>query len=165
MTNRLWRLAYWVGFRLARAWWWLRRPYHRGALVAIWCDGRILGVRQSYRSNLSWPGGSINPREDPKDAARRELTEELGLTVPVDALVPVGVTVVDWDFRRDHVHIFELHLQAEPVFRIDEREIVAAKFFAPGIMMADKQLPPFIRSYLEEKAPFRDLFVQPSPHQ
>jgi 8-oxo-dGTP diphosphatase len=161
MTNRLWRLAYWIGFRLARTWWWIRRPHHRGALVAIWFDGRILAVRQSYRSNLSWPGGSINAGEDPSDAARRELTEELGLVVPANQLVLIGVTVVDWDFRRDHVHIFELHLHAKPLFKIDQREIIAARFFEPGIMLAEKQLPPFIRSYLEERALRRDMQAGP----
>ena len=44
-----WRLAYRVGFRIARLWWRLRRPDHDGAVVAVWVDdGRILAVRQSY---------------------------------------------------------------------------------------------------------------------
>src|SRR5215210_5985569 len=82
-----WRLAYRVGFRLARVWWRLRRPDHDGAVVAVWLDGRILAVQQSYRSNLSWPGGGIRRGEEPREAARRELREELGLDVRPDDLV------------------------------------------------------------------------------
>jgi hypothetical protein len=95
-----WRVAYWIGFRLLRLWWWLRRPDHRGALVAVWLDGRILAVRQSYRTNLSWPGGGIRHGEDPGDAARRELAEELGLVVQSADLVLVREMIVDWDFCR-----------------------------------------------------------------
>ena len=151
MIDRLWQVTYWVGFRLARIWWWLRRPDHRGALVAIWFDGRILAVRQSYRTALSWPGGGVNRNEDPRDAARRELAEELGLAVSSADLLPVREMIVNWDFRRDHIYIFELYLLAEPVFKIDRREIVEAKFTEPRTLLAEKNLPPFIRSYLEDK--------------
>ena len=48
-----WRLAYRVGFRLARLWWRLRRPDHDGAMVAVWLDGRVLAVQQSYRADPS----------------------------------------------------------------------------------------------------------------
>jgi 8-oxo-dGTP diphosphatase len=59
MINWFWRIAYRISFRAARLWWWLRRPDHHGAVVAIWFDERILIVQQSYRTNLSWPGGSL----------------------------------------------------------------------------------------------------------
>ncbi len=75
--DRFWRLAYRVGFRAARLWCRLRRPAHDGAMVAVWCGGRLLAVQQSYRSNLFWPGGGIRRGE----AARRELREELGRDV------------------------------------------------------------------------------------
>ena len=75
--DRLWRIAYQVGFRAARLWWRLRRPGHDGAVVAIWQGGRVLVVQQSYRRNLSWPGGGIRRGEEPREATRRELREEL----------------------------------------------------------------------------------------
>ena len=96
MMDRLWRLAYRVGFRAARLWWRLRRPAHDGAGVAIWLDdGRILAVQQSYHSNPSWPGGGIRRGEEPREAAWRELREELGLAVDPDALMLARDTVVD----------------------------------------------------------------------
>ena len=77
IMDRFWRLAYRLGFRAARLWWRLRRPDHDGAVVAVWLNGRVLAVQQSYRSNLSWPGGGIRRGE----AARREPREELGRDV------------------------------------------------------------------------------------
>jgi 8-oxo-dGTP diphosphatase len=148
MMDLLWRLAYRIGFRAARLWWRLRRPDHDGAVVAVWFGGRILAIRQSYRSNLFWPGGGIRRGEEPRDAARRELREELGLTVAPDDLVLAREMVVDWDFRRDRVRVFELRLDAEPALRVDNREVVAASFVDPRALLAEAVLPPFIRAYL-----------------
>ena len=148
VADALWRLAYRVGFRAARLWWRRRRPAHDGAVVAVWLGGRVLAVRQSYRSNLSWPGGGIRRGEAPREAVRRELREELGLEVGPDDLVFAREMVVDWDFRRDHVRVFEVHLRAEPDLRIDNREIVAARFVEPRALLAEEGLPPFIRAYL-----------------
>jgi 8-oxo-dGTP diphosphatase len=147
-ADALWRFAYRVGFRAARLWWRLRRPAHDGAVVAVWLGGRVLAVRQSYRSNLSWPGGGIRRGEAPREAARRELREELGLDIGPDDLVFAREMVVDWDFRRDHVRVFEVHLRSEPVLRIDNREIVAARFVEPRALLAERILPPFIRAHL-----------------
>jgi 8-oxo-dGTP diphosphatase len=155
IMDRFWRLAYRLGFRAARLWWRLRRPDHNGAVVAVWLDGRILAVQQSYRANLSWPGGGIRRGEQPREAARRELREELGLDVRPDDLVLAREMFVDWDFRREHVRVFELRLRAEPVLRIDNREIVAARFVDPRALLAEAVLPPFIRAYLGERRPDR----------
>jgi 8-oxo-dGTP diphosphatase len=148
MMNWFWRNSYRVGFRAARVWWWLRRPDHHGAVVAVWLSERILVVQQSYRSNLSWPGGGIRRGEDPRDTALRELAEEIGLVVMPDDLAFAREIIVDWDFRRDHVRIFELHLQAEPQLEVDCREIVAARFIEPEMLLREKGIPPFILAYL-----------------
>ena len=154
IVDRFWRLAYRVGFRAARLWWRVRRPDHDGAVVAIWLDdGRILAVQQSYRKNPSWPGGGIRRGEAPREAARRELREELGLDVRPDDLVLAREMVVDWDFRREHVRVFELRLHGEPVLRIDNREIVAARFVEPRALLAEAVLPPFIRAHLDGARP------------
>ncbi len=86
--------------------------------------------------------------DQPREAARRELREELGLEVAPDDLVLAREMVVDWDFRREHVRVFELRLHEEPVLRIDNREIVAALFVGPRALLAEAVLPPFIRAYL-----------------
>ncbi len=61
--------------------------------------------------------------------------------------------VVDWDYWRDRVRVSELRLRAEPVIRIDNHEIVAARFVEPRALLAEDILPPFIRVYLGEGRP------------
>ena len=57
--------------------------------------------------------------EDTREAARRELREELGSVVGADDPVLTREMVTDGDWRRDHVRVFESPLRAEPVLRID----------------------------------------------
>jgi ADP-ribose pyrophosphatase YjhB (NUDIX family) len=44
-------------------------------------DGAILLIQHSYRRRWGVPGGLLNRREEPADAARREVREEVGLEV------------------------------------------------------------------------------------
>ena len=142
------RLAYRVGYRVFRLWWFLRRPRHNGAVVAVWHQGRILMLRHSYRRRLGWPGGGIGRGEAPRAAARRELSEELGFEVADDALTYVGETLECWEYRRDRVRLFELMLEQVPPLRLDQREVVGAEFMAPTAALG-REIAPFIRSYLE----------------
>jgi 8-oxo-dGTP pyrophosphatase MutT (NUDIX family) len=115
--------------------------------VAVWHEGRVLAVRQTYRRGLTFPGGGLCRGETPADAARRELAEETGLTVPPAALRPAWYQVAEWDFRRDHVHIFELILPEAPLLHPDRREIAEALFLDPSALLASP-LPVFVRDYL-----------------
>jgi 8-oxo-dGTP diphosphatase len=150
IADASWRFVYRAGYRSARVWWRLRRPHHHGAVIAVWLDGQILGVRQSYSDVIAWPGGGIRAGEDEAHAAARELREELGLDVDPGALVLVRRMTVQWDFRHDHVRVFELHLTAPPIFALDNREITEARFMPPGEMLAART-PPFVSIYLRER--------------
>lgn len=141
------RLAYRLAFALMRLWWFLRRPEHRGALVAVWHDGRVLMLRQSYRDTLDFPGGGLLRGEAPAEAACRELGEEVGIAVAPAALRLAREMTAWRDFRRDHVSIFELRLGMRPALRFDHREIVAAEFMAPAAALAGP-VSPFVRAYL-----------------
>ncbi len=121
-----------MGYPLARAWWEVRSPLHRGALVAVWAGGRLLLVRQSYQGRAAFPGGGVGHNEHPRDAAHRELIEELGLDAPPSAMSLACETTQRWDGRRDTVTFFELHLAREPSLRVDLREIVSAAFYDPS---------------------------------
>jgi hypothetical protein len=72
LVDSVWRMALRLGFRLARAWWHLRRPRHEGALVAIYVGQALLLVHSSYRDEWNFPGGSLEPGEAPEAAAHRE---------------------------------------------------------------------------------------------
>jgi len=70
--------------------------------AAILRDGRCLVAQRSERMRmpLQWefPGGKVELDEDPRAALRRELAEELGLSVHVHELIGTGETV---DVRLD----------------------------------------------------------------
>jgi 8-oxo-dGTP diphosphatase len=62
--------------------------------AAIVRDGRCLVTRRSASSSmaLKWefPGGKVEPGEDPRDALRRELVEELCIEIEVGAILGEG---------------------------------------------------------------------------
>ena len=124
LIDSVWRIALRVGFRLARAWWHLRRPNHEGALVAIYVGQALLLVKSSYRTEWNFPGGSVHPGETPDAAAQREMEGEIGLSSY--PLLPAGSACGIWDGQRDRVYFFELHLDCMPELRLDNREIIAA---------------------------------------
>jgi 8-oxo-dGTP pyrophosphatase MutT (NUDIX family) len=97
------------------------------------------------------PGGGIKRGESPVDAAIREASEEIGLELTPAALRPVGIVEHSPDYPRDEGYFFEVQLESRPGIRIDNREIVEARFVtladAPSFAMAQ----PF-RDYLTRKA-------------
>jgi 8-oxo-dGTP diphosphatase len=141
MIDRLWQLAYAAAYRLLLLWWVVRRPAHRGALVAIWHDGEILVLRSSYRRGWSLPGGGIARGESAREAAVRELREEIGLTVPAASLHEAQALELIWEHRSDHTTIFELTLALRPALRLDNREIIGAAFRAPDAIDLDEVAP------------------------
>ncbi|MGF6408429.1 NUDIX domain-containing protein [Paraburkholderia sp. MM5482-R1] len=125
LIDSVWRMVLRLGFRLARTWWYLRRPHHEGALVAIHVGRALSLVKSSYRAEWNFPGGSVRPGETAEAAAQREMEEEIGL--PSYPLLSAGSACGIWDGRRDRVHFFELHLDSLPELRLDNREIIAAQ--------------------------------------
>jgi 8-oxo-dGTP diphosphatase len=70
-----------------------RQPRKRVATDVIIRDraDRLLLVNPTYKPDWDLPGGMVEANEAPIDAARRELLEELGLSVEIAALL-----CVDW---------------------------------------------------------------------
>jgi 8-oxo-dGTP pyrophosphatase MutT (NUDIX family) len=104
------------------------RPEITGAAVLVRVGGELLLIRQSYRRWYSVPGGRVARGESPRLAAARELEEEVGIAVAPEALSALGEFVVHHSFIEDHVHAFELRLEAPPEVRVDLREVVWAGF-------------------------------------
>lgn len=128
-----------VGFRFFS---WLARPTIVGAGVLIWKDGAVLLVQPSYRDWLTVPGGHVGRREDPREAAARELHEEVGISVAPDTLVNLGVFVVHHSNTEDHVHVYACTMPDDQVVAVDQREILSASFVSPETLAGRRLWPP-----------------------
>ncbi len=108
----------------------LLRPTVVGAHVVVRVGDRVLMVRNSYRRGLGLPAGRVDRGETPVMAACRELREEVGLVCEPGRLRCLGTAVLAHEWMTDHLHVFELVLDAEPPLRPDRREVVWAGFVA-----------------------------------
>ncbi len=90
--------------------------------AAIISAGRLLAAERSAPPELAgqWelPGGKVEEGEDPVDALRREIREELGVEIVVGQLLAGGLPGGDWPVLAGHVMrvwLCELALgEAEP---------------------------------------------------
>jgi 8-oxo-dGTP diphosphatase len=128
MVDWVFRLGYRCAYQALRVYWRVARPTTHGALVALWCGGEILLVQNSYVKFRSLPGGVVNRGETGRQAAIRELREEVGIVARHEDLVAVLDEVHEWEGKRDHVEIFALELAQKPAFAVDNREVVSADF-------------------------------------
>jgi 8-oxo-dGTP diphosphatase len=125
-----------------QTYWRVRRPYTRGAVVALWHAGELLFVENSYRRGISLPGGGIERGEPPRLAACRELRQEVGIEVAPETLRPVVEMRSPLDGKNDRLWLFEHFWDNErdgpPAIRVDNREVVWAGFIAPKKALRQK---------------------------
>lgn len=92
--------------------------------------GRVLLVKPTYKPGWDIPGGYVEPGESPRQAAIREVDEELGMRPPIGRLL-----AVDWAPHADEgdklLFIFEGgSLDLADVTR-DEHELGRAEYVSP----------------------------------
>lgn len=145
------RTAYKVAHRMLRAYWFVRRPRTEGALIALWNDGHLLLVKNSYRKEMTLPGGYVARGETPEQAAHRELLEEVGLDIPTDKFKAAFSDELPFEFRRDFLTIVELELATRPRIEIDNREVVWAGWKTPDEVLR-MNVVPHVVDYLRLRA-------------
>jgi 8-oxo-dGTP pyrophosphatase MutT (NUDIX family) len=121
-----WRLALTLAFPLYQHWRVWRGAKLGGAFVAIRAPEDVLVIRHSYRRRLDLVGGGIERGETAREAAVREMREEIGVEPPPAALRELGR--VRNGFRRiDEIDtLFEWRVERLPGVTIDDREVVWA---------------------------------------
>ncbi len=150
LRDRAVRAALWIVYRALLLGWFVFRPQRRGVAVAVWQDGRVLAIRNSYRRWLNLPGGGIHRGEAPHEAARRELREEVGIATAPGTLHFVGEIETTFEWKRDRCSFYELVIEYPLELRVDRREVVWAGFVAPEDALRDEVTPP-VRFYLEQR--------------
>lgn len=155
MGKRLKRLVarlrlYWLAARLYETWQLLARPHNHGALVAIWHQRRLLLVQTSYRHGLGLPGGGLERRETARQAAVRELAEELGLKVSLDELLDPWQITETSARGKNSVTIYTLRATQEPAIGLDGLELVAYHWLTTQEALG-RPLVSHVREYLIEK--------------
>ena len=150
MIDLVFRIAYRNAYRLMRLYWAVRHPTAHGALVAIWHEGQILLVQNSYVPYRSLPGGYVLSHETGRDAALRELREETGIRAMPADLQPVIDEHHEWEGKHEHIEIFDLDVTERPRIEVDNREVVQARFFPPQEALKLELFPP-IRRVIERR--------------
>lgn len=116
-----------LAYRVRRAWLRLAKPTVFGVSVAAFdAQDRLLLVRHSYGvDKWSMPAGGMWRHEDPEATIRREVNEELNVSIEDLRLVSEHREVLDGITH--HVWIYTGRIFNEP--RPDMREVIAAQFF------------------------------------
>ncbi|MET9672051.1 NUDIX hydrolase [Streptomyces sp. NPDC006482] len=103
-------------------------------------EGRVLVVEPNYREGWTLPGGTIesDAGETPRQAARRETAEEIGLDVGLGALL-----AVDWSHGTARppvvAYVYDGGVLAAERFaeiRLQEEELLSWKLIEPGEVTA-----------------------------
>ena len=161
MIDLFFRLAYRGAYQLMRVYWAVVHPKAHGALVAVWHEGKILLVQNSYVAYRSLPGGYVHSHETGRDAALRELREETGIYATSADLKPVIDEHHEWEGKHEHVEIFDLDVTERPRIDVDNREVIQAGFFSPLEALRLQLFPP-VRRVIERRLGTSARAVQPN---
>ncbi len=151
MVDLVVRLALTMAYQCLRVWWRVAHPTGQGAFVAVWHADTLLLIRNSYRAGETTPCGGIDPGETPREAARRELREEVGIDVPEAALRFACQIELHHQGKCDVASFFELHCESPPAVRIDGREVSWAAF-VPRRELPGRPLVPHLEAYLARRS-------------
>ncbi len=100
---------------------WLESLHKRissGAVLLENAAGELLIIKNNYKEHWSLPGGVVDPGETPKQAAIREVIEEVGITLASDQVEFVSVIDRVGDNAQTYQFIFRSTVP------VDESKIV-----------------------------------------
>lgn len=116
-----------VAHRLRHHWrQWRKVPLAGCGAVICNLDGEVLLLRHSYGPAVwALPGGGIGRRENPEAAVRREIHEEIGITLEHVTFVAIIEETISGSLHTTHLFAAVTDLRPQP----DRREVLEARFF------------------------------------
>ncbi|MDP4009512.1 MAG: NUDIX domain-containing protein [Candidatus Shapirobacteria bacterium] len=97
-------------------------------------QGKLLLTKSSkWNNKWVWPGGHIEPGETIIDGVKREIEEEVGLTVEPIGILAWGETIDNKNFHRpSHFVYFHVHFKAlDDKITLDNLELQEYKWVTP----------------------------------
>ena len=105
---------------------WRKAPIAGVSVIVTNISGDVLLLKHSYGPDVwSLPRGGLGKGEDPLEAARREVREDLGLELP--RIEAIGTLEEELSGSPHTAHLFAATCDRQP--RPDGREVVLARFF------------------------------------
>jgi ADP-ribose pyrophosphatase YjhB (NUDIX family) len=118
-------------------------------IFAGWYDKKIIIIKNSYKKQFTIPCGRIKRGENFTDAAVRELNEEVSLEVDKSELKFIGQYTFKYTYVSEIGNFFESEILNLPNIRVDNREVIWARFTPPDEALFLK-LNPLVRSYMQQ---------------
>lgn len=150
LLDRCWQISLWFAYRLALCYWFIVRPNSQGAYIAVWVEDRVLIAKNSYKTRYAMPAGGLHKGETFREAAIRELREEVGIHASEADLSFYEEYPSRAEFKRDVAQLFELRLPEVPEVSIDNREVISAQFMTVEEALA-LPLVDAVESYLTSR--------------
>lgn len=149
IANRLLRIAATAAHSILKGFWFVRRPKTYGAhAVAMTAENRLILVKLRYARGWRLPGGGRASDEDRKEAALRELREEIGMTSHGPAQLACDLQERT-DFKRDTASLVIVRdVEYRPKWNWEVEEI---REFHPDSLPSD--LSPRTARWLESVRP------------
>jgi len=150
ITDKFLQKSYWVAYKLKLLYNFIFYPTTYGVYIAVWCKGKVLMIKNSYKSYYTLPCGGLKKGETTELGAIRELFEEVNIKASTKELIFIGGFLSQVEFMNDHITLYELNFTDFPEFQCDNQEVIWADFKKPGEILG-MDLFPLVRIYLSNK--------------
>jgi 8-oxo-dGTP diphosphatase len=135
LSLRVRRAAIRAAYAGLRTYWFVARPRIVGVKCVLIHGGEVLLVRHTYgRPGWDLPGGTVRRRELPREAARREMHEELGRDI--EDWTALGELFVNTNHHDDNLHLFQARVE-DRALELNLTELAEAAWFHPDALPAD----------------------------